>query len=248
MRTVFWILLLANVTLFSAAQRGWLVWGEQAPQAQPVLRTEMIRLLDEAQQVPGLMAPVSARPATTTTAPVSVPVPVPVSAPAAVPVAAKPGKLSCWEWGDFSGTDLSRALVALSALQLGDKLSQRQVEYDTGYWVYIPPLKSKAAISRKIAELKARGIGEYFVVQNADQWRNAISLGVFKTQEAARHFLDDLRSRNVRSAQLGQRASKFKVTQFGLNEIGILTEVKLATLQKEFTGSELKQVPCALTR
>ena len=240
MRTVFWTLLLANVALFAAAQQGWLVWGEQTPQAQPALRAEMIRLLAAPQNAP------------VTTLPATVPPTVPVSAasPAAVlaPAAAKSNKLTCWEWGNFSGTDLTRALAALSALQLGEKLSQHQVEYDTGYWVYIPPLKSKAAISRKIAELKARGISEYFVVQNADQWRNAISLGVFKTQEAARHFLDDLRSRNVRSAQLGQRASKFNVTQFKFSEVGILAEVKLAALQKKFTGSELKQVPCTLTR
>ena len=70
-------------------------------------------------------------------------------------------------------------------MQLGGKLSQRQVELDRGYWVYFPPLKNKEAVNRKIAELKALGINDYFVVQGPGHWQNAISLGVFKTGDAA---------------------------------------------------------------
>ena len=240
MRKLFWILVLANVAFFGAMRMGWLWWGEQATQAQPALHENMIRLLGEPK-----IPPVAALPA-----PVPVSAPVPASAPAAasVPVAAKPGTLACLEWGDFSGADLARASSALSAMQLGDRLSQHQIEYSTGYWVYIPPLKDRAAINRKINELKARGIREYFVVQNESEWRNAISLGVFKTQEAAQHFLDELRNKAVRSAQVGQRASKFRVTRFSLNGVGVLIEAKMTAMQKEFPGSELKHVPCTLTR
>jgi SPOR domain len=230
MRKLFWILLLANVALFAAMQKGWQGLGEQASQTQPALNEEMIRLLDVPQSVP--------------TAAVSVQASEPVSAPAAT----KPNNLVCLEWGSFTGLDLTKAIAALSALQLGDKLNQYQVERDTGYWVYIPPLKNKAAINQKISELKARGITEYFVVQNADQWKNAISLGVFMTQDAALHFLEELRGKRVRSAQVGQRVSKFKVTVFRLSEVGMITEVKMASLQKDFAGSELKRVPCTLTR
>lgn len=240
MRKLFWILLLANVVLFAAMQRGWLGWGERASQSQPALNEDMIRLQDVPQSASIVALPAFV-PAAASLA---------VSAPAATPppAVAKPNSLACLEWGDFSGSDLTRAIAALTALQLGDKLSRYQVEHDTGYWVYIPPLKNKAATNKKIGELKARGITEYFIVQNAGQWRNAISLGVFKTQEAAQHFLDEMRSKNVRSAQIGQRASKFKVTLFRLNGVGILTEVKLNSMQKDFAGSELKHVPCALTR
>lgn len=247
MRKIFLILLLANVVLFVAMQRGWFGLGEQPSQAQPALHEDIIRLLDAPQSA--LVAPL----------PASIPAAVPVVAQVQVPVAASAGSASplvvtksnapaCLEWGDFTGLDLTRATAALSGLQLGDKLSNYQVEHDTGYWVYIPPLKNKAAINRKIKELKARGIREYFIVQDAGDWQNAISLGVFKTQEAAQHFLDDLRNKKARSAQLGKRNSKFKVTIFKLNGVGILTEAKLASIQKDFAGSDLKHVPCALTR
>ena len=149
------------------------------------------------------------------------------------------------EWGDFSGADLKRSEDALAALQLGDKLSQRQIEHSIGYWVYIPPQKDKTAVTQKIAQLKARGIEEYFVVQDKGPWLNAISLGIFKTPEAAQHFLDDLRTKDVRSAKTGERSNKFKTTLFALNGLNSETAARLIAIQKDFPGSELKNVPCA---
>lgn len=237
MKALVWILLLGNVIFFAVMQWGGLLAAdEQAVQAQPPLHEEKISVLSAPQGKPVAVLPASA----------PAPVPAPVEAPATL--AAKPDAL-CMEWGEFSGDDLARATAALSALQLGDKLSQRQVEYAIGYWVYIPPMKDKAAVNQKIAQLKARGIDEYFVVPDAGPWLNAISLGVFKTREAAQHFLDELRSsKGVRSAQIGERASKLKVTLFVLNGLDAKTGAELAKIQKDFAGSELKDISCALTR
>lgn len=251
MKKSFWILLLANVVLFVVMQQGWLGGSEQLSQAQPALHEDMIRLIEAPPTVPPTpVLPASAPVKAPVIAPVPVKTPMVASAPVHAPIAAsspagdQSSELACLEWGEFSGQDLTRAAAALSALQLGDRLSQFQVEHDIGYWAYIPPLRNKAAVNAKIGELKARGIKEYFVVQDASQWRNAISLGVFKTREAAQLFLNDLRAKDVRSARVGQRASKFNVTLFRLNGISIMTEVKLATIQKDFAGSELKRVPC----
>lgn len=234
MKMLFWILLVVNALLFAVMQWGGALLGDgQATQVQPPLHEEKIRLLPGVPQ----SAPVLAQPA-----PVAAPV------PASAPVMAKPANAACMEWGDFSGADLARAGNVLANLQLGDKLSQRQVEHTIGYWVYIPPLKSKVAVNQKVAQLKARGVEEYFVVQDAGPWLNAISLGVFRTQEAAQNFLDELGTKNVRTAQVGERASKLKATIFVLNELDAATVVKLNAMQKDFAGSELKNVPCALTR
>jgi len=230
MKIFVWILLLANVFFFAAMQQGWLLAGDEPARTQPPLHEEKIKLLRE----PATASPASA-PDTAASAAAAAPVPLAANAEA-----------SCMEWGEFSGADLTRAASALSAFQLGDKLSQRQVEYSIGYWVYFPPQKDKAAINQKIAQLKARGIDEYFVVTEAGAWQNAISLGVFRTQEAAQHFLDELRStKDVRSAQVGERASKLKTTIFTLNGLDAATAAKLAEIQKDFAGSELKEVACA---
>jgi len=234
MKALVWILLLGNVVFFAVMQwGGMLVTDGQAVQVQPALHEEKISLLSAPQAKPATALPASA--------------PAPASAPveASVPLTAKPDAL-CMEWGEFSGGDLARATAALSTLQLGGKLSQRQVEYAIGYWVYIPPMKDKAAANQKIAQLKARGVEEYFVVSDAGPWLNAISLGVFKTQEAAQHYLDNLRrTKDVRSAKIGERASKLKATIFVLNGLDAKTGANLTEIQKDFAGSELKGVPCA---
>ena len=226
MRTLFWILLLGNVIFFAAMQWGSsLIADERLAQVQPALHEEKIRL---------------------STALVAEPAEPLVVAAESAPSATESGTPVCLEWGDFSGADLARATVALSTLQLGDKLSQYQVEHAIGYWVYIPPLKNKAAVAQKIAQLKERGIAEYFVVPDAGPWLNAISLGVFKTQEAAQHFLDDLRqAKNISYAQMGERASKLKTTVFVLNGPDAATVAELAEIQKDFSGSTLKNVSCA---
>jgi biotin operon repressor len=177
--------------------------------------------------------------------------PTPVSAAAAVvppepvKVAAPVRKVeSCAEWGEFSGTDLTRAQEALATLKLGNDLSQRTVELDHGYWVHIPPLKKRTDVDKKVAQLKERGIKDYFVVREKGKWQNAISLGVFKSEEAAKKHLDELRSKGVRSAKIGQRQSKLRYTVFQVRALDTGTEDKLNALQKDFPDSELKVLAC----
>lgn len=231
MRALFWIVLLANVIFFVVLRWGGLLTDGSQAAAQPPLREEKIRLLGATpeQNLPS-SAPLASAP------------PVAAVQPA---TAASPNQLACLEWGDFSGVDLTRATEALSALKLGNKLSQRQIEHNIGYLVYIPPLKDKAAINQKLAQLKARGVEEFFVLQEAGPWLNAISLGVFKTQEAAQKFVDALRAKDVRSAQIGERASKLKATIFVLQNVDGAVSSRLAALQKDFAGSAINTIPCA---
>jgi hypothetical protein len=254
MRNLFWILLLGNVILFSVMQNGGFGWGEQEVQAEPELRADMIQVIPVAQSAPAralAAAPVHA-PAAVLAAP------VPVSSPSESPAkpdsvqdvstaGAKPGALVCLEWGDFSGTDLARATAALSAMQMADKLSQRQIEQDIGYWVYFPPLGNKAAVNRKLSEIRALGIKEYFVVPGSGRWKNAISLGVFKTREAAQSFLHGLHAKGVHTARIGERASKLMSTIFMLHGVDAATASKLNAMQNDFPGSTLNNVPCTIS-
>jgi len=240
MRTWFWLLLLANVALFALIQQGW-VWRDlPVVQAQPGLHEEKIRLLEDkpvAAPRPSVPAPT----ATTHPAVSNSPGSMTVSSPDATRANAK----LCLEWGDFSGEDLKLAADVLSGMQLGNKLDKRQVDQVIRYWVYIPPLRNKAAVQQKIAQLKARGIEEYFIVPDSDPWRNAVSLGVFKSQESAQNFLNVLRTKDVRTARVGARTGKQKATIFILSGVSSATEARLTSLKKDFPGSELKNVPCA---
>ena len=255
MRKLFWILLLGNVVLFAAMQLGWMGWGDQEPQAQPALNPDKIRLLESAQNVPAKNPPAPAQLNMPASAPVQVKAahaPAPALSPGQAGTLSKAiqprNAQACMEWGEFSGPDLARAAAALSGMQSGVKLSRRQVERDIGYWVYISPLKSRASANRKVAELKALGVSEYFIVLAAGPWHNAISLGVFKTRDAAQNYLNYLRTRGVHTAKVGARVSKVKETIFNLGMVDAVTAAKLTAMQKDFPGSELKEVPCTLTR
>lgn len=222
LKKLFWVLLAGNVIFFATMQWGGVLTTEPGALPPPSgLHEEKVRLLTAMQ-------------------PASVASPASTVLPASAVGEAK----TCMEWGEFSGADLARVTSALSELQLGERLGQREVEYNIGYWVYIPPLKDKAAVAQKIAQLKARGVMEYFVVQEAGAWLNAISLGVFKTREAAQNFVNQLHAQDVRSAQVGERNSRLKVTVFLLNGLDAETSGRLAALHNDFPDSELREVSC----
>ncbi|HEX5363361.1 MAG TPA: SPOR domain-containing protein [Gallionella sp.] len=236
MRTVFWILLLVNVVFFAVMQWGVALVGEPPLQAQPVLHEDKVQLLAASQVAALPPIPVAASA-----------VPSPSSAPVATPASSTPPKHEarvCLEWGEFSGPELVRIKAALAGLKLGDRLGRREVEYSNGYWVYIPSLKDKASVAQKIEQLKARGVEEYFVVQEAGPLFNAISLGVFKTRDAAQKFVNDLHARDVTSAQVGERNSKLKATVFLLSGVDAATSTRLIGMYKDFPGSDQKEVPC----
>jgi hypothetical protein len=152
----------------------------------------------------------------------------------------QPG-LVCLEWGGFPGDDSTRAAAALAKLGLGDKVSQR----DTGdsFWVYIPPMKTQTEADKKISELKARGIADFYLMQDNDQWRYAISLGVFKTEEAANNYLGQLRQKSVRSAVASPRGAKGIL--FVIRDPGDAAAAKIAELKVDFPGAQLKATTCA---
>jgi hypothetical protein len=108
----------------------------------------------------------------------------------------------------------------------------------------VPPLKTKPETDRKVGELKALGVGDFSIVQDAGQWRNAISLGTFRTEEAAQGYLARLKERGVRSAVVERRESFPKHIAFLVREPDEALVARLATLQQEFPASELKATQC----
>jgi hypothetical protein len=150
-------------------------------------------------------------------------------------------KLVCLEWGGFAAEDSARAGSALEKAGVADKVSQRETA--DSYWVYIPPLKTQAEVDKKMGELKARGITDFSAMQNNDQWRYAIALGDFKTDEAANNYLAQLRQKGVRSAVAGPRGAK-SIT-FVIRDPGDAAAEKIAALKAEFAAAQLKVTTCA---
>ena len=227
MRAFFLLLVLANLVFFAYIQVAREEAGVQGRISQLQVAPERIKLLKSAAKAPPdrPRAPGKAVP------------PAPPRTASAAPAA-------CLEWGIFAGPGVVRAEAALARLGLAPDRVERAVTDAGGYWVYMPPLKSRAEVDRKVGELKALGVTEFFVVQDAGQWRNAISLGIFRTDEAAQAFLARLKERGVRSAIAARRENFLKQIAFYVREPGEATVARLTLIQQEFPGSELKAGPC----
>ncbi len=238
MRTVFLLLLAANLALF--AWFGYYSPPDGASDPAPSrrqLNEEKIRLL-EGKELKSLD---SIKPAPS-------PAPAPAAAPATAAAAAagtpapSQAPAACVEWGGFAVAEAPKAEQALAPLALGPKLTQRRSEETAGWWVFIPPQANRAAAQKKAAELKGLGVDEYFVLQDEGKMRWAISLGVFSSEEAAKSRLEALRAKGVRSAQTGERDTQVAKVWFQLRGADAAQQAALRQTAHGFPGTDLR--PC----
>ena len=217
MRTLFFILALANALFFAYS---WFGSGARADSDAQIISQQLdpgkIRLL-RPDQVIAL-----------------------TRKPEAPKVAAAVATV-CLEWGGFAGADAARAQQALEPLALGAKLTQRKQDDVAGFWVYIAPLASRQAATQKAAELKRLGIDDYFVVPDDPKWHNTISLGVFKTEDAAKARLAALRAKGVKSAIVAAREAQTGKTYFQVHDANPAVVAKLNDLKQGFPGTDVHE-------
>jgi hypothetical protein len=233
MRTVFLILLLANLGFFA-----WWRYGsppdaaaDPAPLARQI-EPEKLKIVAPKDLPP--QAP-----------------PKPVAAvkaePTPTPPAPSPAGLKCMEWGSFTIADAPRGEKTLEPLALGARLAQRRTEETAGWWVFIPPQarapNGRQAALKKAAELKALGIEDYFIVQEEGQHRWALSLGVFRTEDAARARLAVLQAQGVRSAVVGARETVVPKVWLQVKGVDPALEAKLKELAVQIESTELRTCP-----
>lgn len=162
----------------------------------------------------------------------------------APPPSAKPAAPQvCLEWGSFANAELAQARQALEKLNLGDKLAVRDMGEHITYWVLIPPLKSKEDAEKKMAQVKALGVDDVALMPERDKWHNAVSLGVFSTEDVAKKYLDEVRKKGVRSAIVETRGKDAKQSLF-VKDASEAVSAELVKIKLDFPGSELKAVAC----
>ena len=107
------------------------------------------------------------------------------------------------QWGSFAeGRAWGRAPGAGGA-SLGERATET-MPVVAGWWVYLPPLPDRPAIDAAVRSLQAAGVEEYYVVDAEGPTRNAISLGIFKSEESALAFLLAVQARVCARHALGR--------------------------------------------
>jgi hypothetical protein len=216
MRALFLLLLLGNLAFYA-----WWRYGAPADAADPAPLSRQIQ-------------------------PEKLKVIAPQDLPAAAARKPAPGPAAagaCLEWGSFTVADAPRAEQALQPLGLGARLAQRRTEETAGWWVFIPSQGSRQGAIRKAAELKDLGVGEYFIVQEEGEHRWALSLGVFRSEEAAQTRLAALRDQGVRTARVGVRETVVPKIWLQVKSVDAPLQARLKEIARQIEGSELKDCP-----
>jgi len=222
-RTLFLLLLAAGLGFFAWAR--FLAAPDPAIDSQPLaqqIAPEKVRVVPESE-LAKTPPPAAAQPKPSSPAPT------------------EPPPLACLEWGSFSPTDAMQAEQRLEPLALGARLAQYRGEETAGWWVFIPPQPNRGAAQKKAAELKKLGVDEYFVVQEEGRQRWALSLGVFRSEEAAKARLEALRAKGVKSAQLGQRETRVPKVWFQVRTVEQALHARLQEIAREFEGATLHE-------
>ena len=161
------------------------------------------------------------------------------------PAAAVSATATCLEWGSFSVNDAARVEPLLAPFALGPRLAQRRAEETAQWWVYLPPQGGRQAALRRVEELKKLGVEEFFILQEEGRWRWAVSLGVFRSEDAARARLLALQGKKVRGAQVGPRTTQVTRVWFQVRDVDTALRDKLGEITQGAPGTELRDCPAA---
>ncbi|WP_252738005.1 hypothetical protein [Marinobacter salexigens] len=105
------------------------------------------------------------------------------------------GERACVRLGWMQSLDAARALKAHPALTRASRLSLQEVDRPLPvlHWVIIPPQPTDVAL-RQLREMQDQGVDSYLVTEGPN--KNAISLGLFESQDAAISVLEEKKHEN----------------------------------------------------
>ncbi len=253
----FMLLANAGLAAYNAGYLGSGSAGREPDRAANQLEAQRIRLTDPAR-LPASTAPsAGVQPAPVETDPIAAFATVPAAAAvvavatqtAAVTAAGAGGSADaggqCIEIGTFDAADARRFEQQLASLNLGDRLTRRNVQEAERFIVYIPPLPDKETADRKGAELRRLGVTDFYLFGENSDLRLGISLGFFRTAQAANQHLANLSAQGVRSAVVAARGiaagrSALQLRQLTTEELAGVTRIRA-----DFPRQEARSCPPA---
>lgn len=223
MRVLVFVLVLCNL-LFFAFKEGYFGFPENpdALRVHQQVSPERIKLVDQAAVETRLASPERQ------------------AAERSSPTGGEQAPPRCLVWNGLLQADS----VALSS-RLGKrfpalKFKQMEPVSNGTWWVFIPPLANRKAAEAALAALEKEGVSDILVMQEGPS-RNAVSLGIFSTQEAATLRLKEVHSKGFDSARLAPRR---KEAAYALEARG--PEGDLAEARKLALGliSDIRPMAC----
>lgn len=125
------------------------------------------------------------------------------------------------------------------------KVDQRALEEPKSWWVHIPPQSNGAQADRKAAELSKLGVKDFYVVRESGPNQYAVSLGLFKSEEAAKDSLAVLQKKGVKSARILARETAGDKMIVEVRGKADQLSKALAELPAEFSDVQKAECPAA---
>jgi cell division septation protein DedD len=158
------------------------------------------------------------------------------------PVAAAPALIACIEIGSLNAQEARRFDNRIAALGLPQQpVRQNVTTTEVGsYMVHVPPHASREAADRKADELKNLGVTNYYVIPDNTPMKWAISLGVFKSENAAKTLLAALNKQGVQGARISGRGTQVVRVNYRFRDIDAATGQKLDRIAATFPGQRAR--------
>ncbi|MGZ5858675.1 MAG: SPOR domain-containing protein, partial [Burkholderiaceae bacterium] len=148
--------------------------------------------------------------------------------------------IACTEIGNFIDADALKFEKQLASLTLGDRLSRRKIEEISSRIVAIPSQGSKEGADKKANELRRFGITDFFIIKDPGNLQWGISLGVYKTQDAAQNRLVDLVKKGVHSARITPYSTSSTKVAFQLRNLDMTTKEAVEKIKGGFPQQEVR--------
>jgi len=149
----------------------------------------------------------------------------------------------CVEWGPLADPDRVRASSDLEPLALGRLVSQKRVDYESGYWVNMGPFASRAAAENRIAEMRRQGVKE-MAVADAPKGQFAVSFGMFYAEAAATAYAEALAKLGITLAKVDRRVQPVSQTLIVVRDPAQPVMSRLRELTSQYPGTDLRTTAC----
>lgn len=146
--------------------------------------------------------------------------------------------LACLELTGFTLAEGKSFDEKLKPLVLATRLTRTELAEVATNMVYLPSLGSKDAAEKKAAQLRKLGVTEFYVVQDQTPLRWGISLGVFKTPEAAKAHLANLAKKGLKEAKLAPRAVSAAKVNYRLQDLSAEEKQSVDQIKSSFANAQ----------
>lgn len=165
-----------------------------------------------------------------------------ISLTPAAPKRTSVAPVACIEIGNFTPQAALAFELRLSRLTLPALPQKREVSEQGTHMVYLPPHDGQAGAQRKLAQLRGLGWTDLYLIQDQSPRRWGISLGLFKSAEAAQAQLALAEKAGVAGARVEIYPMTFARAAYQLRGLDPQTLVALEQIRVEFAG--ISSRPC----